>query len=111
MQMKQPAWEGMPVLDVRALPSKQINMLAAAYDSLANTELHALANLKSDPVRVEIDHALCKVLSIPDIRFIRELLDREPGLNAKDIAPRAEHNPDDLDNDENLEEAVEPALF
>ncbi len=110
MQMKQPVWEGMPVLDVRTLSPKQVNMLASVYDSLSNNELQALSNLKSDSVRGEIDQSLCKVLSIPDVRFIRELLDREPGLNARDIAPRAEQGPNELDN-EDLEEMSGASLF
>lgn len=65
-----------------------------------------IQNCRLDPVRVEINQALCKILFIPDLRFIRELLERELGVHAKDTAPRAEHNSDGPDTDENVEETV-----
>jgi hypothetical protein len=89
MQMKQPGWESMPVIDLHSLSSKQINALAAAYDSLSTQGLEPLARLNSDTVRCQIDQKIAQVLQVPDFSFIRELLDREPGMNAIDIAPRA----------------------
>lgn len=88
MQMKQPAWESMPVLDVRALSSKQLATLARHYDSFADQTLQPLAQLRLDPVRFQIDAAIADALNLPDFAFVRELLEREPGLNARDIAPR-----------------------
>jgi len=111
MQMKKPAWESMPVLDVRALSAKQITTLAAAYDSLAEKNLASLAQLKSDPVRCKIDQTICKCLQIPDVSFIRELLDREPGLNAIDISPRPGRNAVGPDREEDFEEDEVSALF
>jgi hypothetical protein len=87
-QMKQPAWESMPVLNVRALSSKQLTTLETHYDSLSREELQPLAQLKTDPIRCKVDAALSRALNIPDPVFIRELLEREPGLNAKDIVAR-----------------------
>lgn len=78
----------MPVLNVRALSSKQLMALAHRYDSLAKENLEPRAQLRSDPGRCQIDAALATALNLPDPAFIRELLEREPGLNAKDIAPR-----------------------
>jgi hypothetical protein len=43
---------------------------------------------------------LTQTLGIPDIRAIRELLDREPGLNARDIAPRSVQHTLDLPADD-----------
>jgi hypothetical protein len=100
MQMKQPGWESMPVIDVRALSSIQIDRLAAAYDSLSTRGLEPLARLDSDPVRCEIDQEVAQALQVPDFGFIRELLDREPGMNATDIAPRAEYPLPVLEDDE-----------
>jgi hypothetical protein len=88
MQMKQPAWLSMPVLDVHSLSDEQLNSLARAYDQLSKRNLDALAKLDTDEVRHEIDKALAGALRLPDLVHIRELLAREPGLNAKDIAPR-----------------------
>jgi hypothetical protein len=55
MQMKQPGWESMPVLDVRSLSTSQVNALAVAYDSLSTQGLEPLARLNSDAVRCRID--------------------------------------------------------
>ena len=88
MQMKKPAWEATLVLDVTALSEQQITTLAAAYDELASEQLEALAKLDHDPNRRRIDDALSAVLGLPSLAPIRELLAREPGLTARDIAPR-----------------------
>ncbi len=88
MQMKQPAWESMPVLDVRTLSPEQLAALETDYDALSCQELAPLAQLRTDPVRCNIDAAISRALSIPDLQPIRELLEREPGLTSKEIAPR-----------------------
>jgi hypothetical protein len=98
MQMKQPAWQAMPVLDVKKLSSKQLASLTAAYDSLSNQNLESLAQLKVDPVRSEIDLAISRALKIPEFSFIRDLLDREPGLTAIGIATRIASG--DVENDD-----------
>jgi hypothetical protein len=85
MQMKKPAWSSMLVLDVRALSKSTLSALAKIYDSVAKKELAPIAQLHVDPIRLEIDAAICKALKLPDLRPIRELLSREPGLTAQDI--------------------------
>jgi len=100
MQMKQPAWASMPVLDVRALSSKQLVKLSNAYDSLSKEHLDPISHLNSDNIRHQIDRAISGVLEIPDPVFVRELLDREPGLSAHDIAPRAEKQDIEIEEDE-----------
>ena len=98
MQMKKPAWLSMPVLDVRALSKTQLKTLAAAYDKLSTQPLDALAQLHNDLGRQSIDKALSDALGLPDLAPVRELLSREPGLNAVDINPRVE--PVDDEDDE-----------
>ena len=88
MQMKQPAWESMPVLDVRTFGSEQVRMLESAYDAVASLELAPLAQAESDPIRRRIDESLAKVLGLPDLSPVRELLSREPGLTAMEINPQ-----------------------
>ena len=80
MQMKKPAWESMPVLDVRNLKKSQLQKLADSYDRLSTESLHPLAQLDADPVRKQIDTAISKALGVPTLAVIRELLVREPGL-------------------------------
>ena len=87
MQMKQPAWESTPVLDVRKLSRHLIARLAKHYDALAKQQLDPLARLNSDAVRRAIDKVIADAVQAPDFSHIRELLDREPGMNARDIIP------------------------
>ena len=67
MQMKKPAWESMPVLDVRSLTQEHLTRLANAYDEIASKSLAPLAQLDADPVRISIDDALCTVLGLPSL--------------------------------------------
>ncbi len=88
MQIKQPQWEGMPVLDVRALATEPLSKLADAYDRLCGEELKALAKLDNDSVRAEIDAALSLHLGLPEMKPLRQLLAREPGLSGKGLSPK-----------------------
>jgi hypothetical protein len=97
-KMKQPAWASMPVLDVRNLDVARTNALASAYRSLATHELLSLSRLDVDETRKAIDAALSETLGLPNLGPIRELLAREPGLNAR--AMNAETESDDLGEDD-----------
>lgn len=88
VQMKQPAWASMPVLNVLDLTEWQLSALASAYDKLAGQTLAPVSQLKDDAVRIDIDDAICTALSLPKIASVRELLAREPGLTAQEIAPK-----------------------
>jgi hypothetical protein len=88
MQIKQPQWAAMPVLDVRALPTETVNRLAASYDQLSKRELKALAKLDVDNARAELDAALSLHLGLPDMRPLRQLLAREPGLTGQGLSPK-----------------------
>ena len=85
VQMKKPAWEAMPVLDVRSLTQEHLTTLASAYDEAASKSLAPLAQLDADPVRISIDNALCAVLGLPSLAPVRALLAREPGLTGRKI--------------------------
>jgi hypothetical protein len=86
MQMKQPAWNTMPVLDVRKLSEFDVAKLATAYDAIAEKSFMPLAKLDVDPVRTEIDDALSGVLHLPDMKRLRQMLAREPGLTGKGLS-------------------------
>lgn len=100
MQMKKPGWGAMPVLDVRKLNERQIDMLADAYDALANDNLEAIAHLTNDPTRRATDDVLGATMGFPSLAPIRELIAREPGLTAKEITPRKSHAQLSLDPDQ-----------
>lgn len=93
MKIKQPAWAEMPVLDVRSLSEGAVDQLANAYDRISSKELQAIAKLEADPVRGEIDQALSVALDLPNMRSLRELLGREPGLTGKSLS----HRPGQID--------------
>lgn len=80
MQMKKPAWQSMPVLDVRKLTQDQLNVLSTTYELVSREALLPLAQLDTDSTRIRIDRALCAALVLPSLSPIRELLVREPGL-------------------------------
>lgn len=86
MQVKKPQWAAMPVLDVRNLSNETISQLAEACDALCNKELQALAKLADDPVRAEIDNALSRAFGLPDMKPLRQLLSREPGLTGQSLS-------------------------
>lgn len=77
MQMKNPAWQSMPVLNVRNLNQEQSDMLSAMYDLVSKVTFRPLAQLDSDQARIQIDEVFCKTLSLPSLAPIRELLARE----------------------------------
>lgn len=87
MQMKKPAWESMPVLNVRNLKKSQLQKLADSYNTLSVEGLLPLAQLADDPIRKQIDAAICKAVSVPTFAAIRELLQREPGLTGSVYVP------------------------
>jgi len=85
MQMKKPAWQAMPVLNVKQLSPIQLNLLASMYDRLSTKTLRPISGLNEDETRKEIDEGLAKILKFSDLSDIRLLLSREPGLTAKVI--------------------------
>ena len=87
MQMKKPAWESMAVIDVTRLNDWQKKSLSGTYDELSVEMLLPISELNVDEVRTRIDDAFCKILEVPSIKSIRELLAREPGLTGREIAP------------------------
>lgn len=88
VQMKKPAWLEMPVLNVRELREDQLAALSDAYEQLAVQELKPIAQLDTDDTRKAIDEALCRALELPDLRGIRELMTREPGLTGTPLGRR-----------------------
>lgn len=91
VQMKKPAWAAMPTLDVRVLSTAQLDTLATTYATLATQDLLAIAKLRSDPVRKQIDDAIGAVLELPDLTDLREMLGREPGLSGQPLLQDANH--------------------
>ncbi len=78
----------LPVLDVRRLTKRQKTALVAAFDRMKGQLLLPLSQLASDPVRREIDEAICKVLGLPDVSEVRQSLGQEPVLTLRPLRQR-----------------------
>jgi hypothetical protein len=85
VQMKKPAWTGMPVLDVASLSDATLEMLAAQYDALATRTLQPVADLATDAVRRAVDQALTVALELPDLSLLRDLFQREPSFSGSPL--------------------------
>lgn len=86
MSFRKPAWSSMQVLDVRELSVSQLEQLGATFDVVANRQLKPVAALNTDSVRIRIDEEICRIMDLPDIESIRQLLAREPSLTSKKIS-------------------------
>ena len=86
MSIKKPAWSSMQVLDVRVISEDRLEQLGATFDAVASLPLEPVATLNIDPVRIRIDEDICRILDLPDIESIRQLLAREPSLTSKKIS-------------------------
>ena len=86
MSIKKPAWSSMQVLDVRELSDCQLEQMEATFEAVVNESLKPVAELNFDPVRMKIDEDICRIMKIPDIESVRQLLAREPSLSAKKIS-------------------------
>lgn len=88
---KKPAWESMPVLNVRKLSGKQLKDLASVYAKLAQQPLKPIFQLAADKTRIAIDNALCDVIGLPDIKPLRELLSHETGMREEKTVTRSDN--------------------
>ena len=61
-----------------ALEGRQLAMLAALYDRVANQELGTLRQMETDQVRVAIDDGISQTLDLPDLAVLRALPGQEP---------------------------------
>jgi hypothetical protein len=82
-KFKKPSLLAMPVLDVSALPRRALDMLSKAYDKLCRESLGTLPEIDKDPVRAEMDKAICKALNLPDVSILRTLLAQEPIISLR----------------------------
>ncbi len=75
----------MPVLDIRALSSTQLEQLSKAYDDVCDKPLKSLPEMATDDTRKAIDDAIASVLGLPDYGILRTLLSREPVITMKKL--------------------------
>ena len=73
-------WNEIKILNVTKLNKKQLLTLANVFDKISSQELLSLAQIDQDPIRQQIDSALCDALNLPDLSLLRDLMTRESGL-------------------------------
>ncbi len=70
--------EELPVLDVRRLSTSRIEALSRLFDELAEQEFERLSGMAHCPSRRALDDGLSKILGLPDLAKLRDLLASEP---------------------------------
>ena len=76
--MKKADLEVLPVLDVQAIPASQLQALADLFDALSEEEFERLPSMAHCPARRSLDDGISKILGLPDLGKLRELLASEP---------------------------------
>ena len=76
--MKKVDLEGLPVLDVRAISSSQLTRLAKLFDKVAHEEFERLPRMAHCSARRSLDDGISRILGLPDLSKLRELLASEP---------------------------------
>jgi hypothetical protein len=78
ISMKKENLETMPILDPRKLSRSQIKLMVRLYDKVRQQQFLPLSQIDKDRTRILIDNTIEKMLSLPSIEEIRELLAHEP---------------------------------
>lgn len=76
--LKKADLERLPVLDVEALSARQRRNLAALFDKMADEEFERLPAMAHCPARRALDDGVSRILGLPDLHTLRDLLASEP---------------------------------
>ena len=76
--MKKADLEELPVLDTRSLSPAHLSGLSELFDQLADTEFERLPGMAHCPARRSLDAGVSKILGLPDLDTLRDLLASEP---------------------------------
>ena len=76
--MKKADLEELPVLDPRRLASSQLDALSNLFDDIAALEFERLPAMAHCPARRALDDGISKILDLPDLAKLRDLLASEP---------------------------------
>ena len=76
--MKKVDLEALHVLDTRAISSSQLKRLARLFDKVAHDEFERLPGMALCPARRSLDDGIARILGLPDLGKLRELLATEP---------------------------------
>ncbi len=76
--MKKADLAKLPILDPRQLTQPQLKAMSDLFDELAEMEFERLPNMVDCPARTALDDGISRILGLPDLRKLRELLASEP---------------------------------
>ena len=79
--MKKADLKELPVLDPRRLSTSQVQNLSRLFDSLATAEFERLPRMAHCPARRALDDGISKILDLPDLSTLRDLLASEPVIS------------------------------
>ena len=79
--MKKADLKVLPVLDPRRLSTSQVQNLSRLFDSLATAEFERLPRMAHCPARRALDDGIAKILDLPDLSTLRDLLASEPVIS------------------------------
>ena len=79
--MKKADLKELPVLDPRRLSTSQVQNLSRLFDSLATAEFERLPSMTNCPARRALDDGISKILDLPDLSTLRDLLASEPVIS------------------------------
>ena len=83
--MKKADLEDLPILDPRRLSPSQLQALSDLFDELAEAEFERLPAMVHCPARRALDDGLSKILGLPDLAKLRELLASEPVVSNRPL--------------------------
>ena len=81
VKLKKADLKEMPVLDLRRLPTSQLQDLSRLFDSLATAEFERLPGMAHCPARRALDDGISNILYLPDLSTLRDLLASEPVIS------------------------------
>ena len=76
--LKKADLEALPVLNVRRLSPTQLQGLSDLFDGLAAAEFERLPGMQHCPARRSLDDGVSRILGLPDLSKLRDLLASEP---------------------------------
>ena len=76
--MKKADLEVLPVLDPRRLAPSQLQELSVLFDEMVEAEFERLPGMANCQARRALDDGLSRILGLPDLGTLRNLLTSEP---------------------------------
>ena len=83
VQLKKADLEELPVLDTRSLAPAQLKGFSDLFDEVADTEFERLPGMVHCPARRALDAGISRILGLPDLSKLRDLLASEPVVSNK----------------------------